>query len=145
MEKIKLKIMLDEGAKMPAFAHDTDACMDLFSNMDAVIKPGEREVVKSGVHIELPNDYEIQVRSKSGLAAKKGVCVLNAPGVIDAGYTGDISAIMINLGKEDYIISKGDKVAQIILAPVLKWDFEQVDSIGTSDRGDAGFGSTGIK
>lgn len=140
-----LKIKLDEGAKMPCYAHDSDACMDIFTNEDAVIKAGEFKVVKTGVHIDIPYGYEIQVRSKSGLAAKYGVSVLNSPGVIDAGYTGEIGVILMNNGKEDFKINLHDKIAQLFFGPVYKFGFELSDDFEDSERGDKGFGSTGAK
>ena len=116
----KLNIKFDEGAKMPTYAHSEDACMDIYSNEDIILKVNEYKVIKTGVYMDVPKGWEIQVRSKSGLAAKHGVFVLNAPGIIDAGYTGEFGVILKNSGYEDYEIKRGDKIAQLALAPVYK-------------------------
>lgn len=141
---MKLKIKLDEGAKMPTYAHLEDACCDVYANENYVLKVNEYKTISTGVHLELPMGWEVQVRSKSGMAAKHGVFVLNAPGIVDAGYTGDLGVILKNAGNEDYEIKKGDKIAQISLHEVTKIEFEIADSLCDSARGEKGFGSTGI-
>lgn len=138
-------ILLEDGAKIPTYAHDTDACMDIYSNEDVIIPKGEYKVVKSGVRVDLPKGWEIQVRSKSGLAAKYGVSVLNSPGTIDAGYTGEIGVILMNNGKEDFKISRYDKIAQICPNKIYKMKFKLANKLAKSQRGEGGFGSTGRK
>ena len=140
----KLKIVLEEGAKAPRYAHEEDACMDIYSNEECIIRSKEYCVVKTGVHIEVPKGYEILIRSRSGLAAKHGIAVLNSPGTIDCGYTGEIGVILINHGKEDFKIERYDRIAQMCLKRVIKTKFELVDTIEDTDRGSKGFGSTGV-
>ncbi len=130
---------------MPTYAHDTDACMDIYSNEDIVIPKGEFRTVKSGVRVDLKKGWEIQVRSKSGLAAKHGVHVLNSPGTIDAGYTGEIGVILINDGNEDFKISRYDKIAQICPNKIYKMKFRLTNKLSKSERGEGGYGSTGRK
>lgn len=140
-----LKIKLDEGAKLPTYAHSEDACCDIYSNEDYVLKVNEYKTIKTGVYMDVPRGWEVQVRSKSGMAAKHGVFVLNAPGIIDAGYTGEFGVILKNLGNEDYEIKKGDKIAQLALVPVYKMKFKKVTELKKTARGNGGFGSTGKK
>ena len=144
MEKIVLNIKLDDGAFIPEYGHETDACMDLRSNCELTLKPGERGLVTTGIHLDIPEGFEVQIRSRSGLALKKGVCVLNAPGIIDAGYTGDIGVILINLGNEDFVVNKGDKVAQMITLPIIKTEYNVVTEITKTKRGECCLGSTGV-
>lgn len=138
-------ILLDDGAKMPTYAHREDACMDIYSNEDTVIEAGTYKVVKTGVRVDLKKGWEIQVRSKSGLAAKYGVSVLNSPGTIDAGYTGEIGVILMNNGNEDFKINRFDKIAQICPNKIYKMKFKLSNKLTKSQRGEGGFGSTGRK
>lgn len=108
------------------------------------IKPFERVMVPTGIFLALPEGYEAQVRPRSGLAAKYGVTVLNTPGTIDADYRGEIKVILINLGSEDFVIQNGDRIAQMIIAPVLQADFVFSENLNDTERGSGGFGSTGI-
>ena len=110
-----------------------------------VLKPLARAVVPTGLYLEIPAGYEVQVRPRSGLAAKKGITVLNAPGTIDADYRGEVCVILVNLSTEDFEIVKGERIAQLVLArhEVIEWD--PTDSLSDSDRGTGGFGSTGLK
>ncbi|MBN2771584.1 MAG: dUTP diphosphatase, partial [Spirochaetes bacterium] len=128
---------------LPEYAHPGDAGMDLFSNEELMLKPGEYRVVKTGITIELPPSTEAQVRPRSGLAAKHGITVLNTPGTIDEGYRGEVGVILINHSKADFHITTGMKIAQMIIAPVVRAEIEEIDQVSDTRRGDGGFGSTG--
>ena len=119
--------------------------MDLRASEAAVIKAGKRGIVGTGIYIELPEGCEAQVRPRSGLALKHGVSVLNAPGTIDSDYRGEIRVILINLGEEDFAIEPGDRIAQMVFAPVVKAELEIVSELGCTERAEGGFGSTGRK
>jgi len=137
----------DDSSVDPTYAYPTDSGFDLYSTEDIYILPLDRELVPTGLHIDIPDGYEIQVRSKSGLALKQGLMVLNSPGTVDAGYTDSIQVILFNTTKKGVEIKKGQKVAQAVLCPVVsgKWiNFKQVEKIKNKDRGNNGFGSTGI-
>lgn len=131
-------------ATLPAYAHASDAGMDVCSVDDLVIPPGGRALVQTGLVFNLPPLWEAQVRPRSGLALKKGVTVLNTPGTIDAGYRGEVGVILANFGSEDFDVKKGDRIAQIVVAPVVQAEVVEVDSIDETDRGGGGFGSTGV-
>ena len=111
---------------------------------NVLLKKGQRTIIPTGLFFEIPQGYEIQVRPRSGLAAKNGVTVLNTPGTIDSDYRGELKVILINLGDEDFEIKSGDRIAQIIVAPVTIGNFIQTDSISVTERGSGGFGSTGV-
>ena len=131
-------------AVLPAYAHPSDAGMDVRSVADLVIPAGGRALVPTGLVAITPPMYEIQVRPRSGLALKHGVTVLNTPGTIDSGYRGEIGVILANFGDREFSVSKGDKVAQLVFAPVVQPEIEETDTIDDTDRGAGGFGSTGI-
>lgn len=128
---------------MPTYAHGTDSGADLYSNEDVVIAPGETKMIDTGLKIALPKGYEGQVRSKSGLAAKSAVHVLNSPGTIDEGYRGPVKVILHNAGKEPFAVENGMKIAQLIIAPYIQAEFAEVAELSDTDRGENGFGSTG--
>jgi len=130
-------------AILPAYAHASDAGMDVRSVADLVIPAGGRALVPTGLVAIIPPMYEIQVRPRSGLALKHGVTVLNTPGTIDSGYRGEIGVILANFGDKDFPVAKGDKVAQLVFAPVVQPEIEETDTIDETDRGAGGFGSTG--
>ena len=131
-------------AVLPAYAHPSDAGMDVRSIDDLIIAPGKRALVHTGLIMALPPLYEAQVRPRSGLALKNGVTVLNTPGTIDSGYRGEIGVILANFGEEDFAVKKGDKIAQIVIAPVTQPMIEETETIDETDRGAGGFGSTGV-
>ena len=131
-------------AVLPAYAHPSDAGMDVRSVTDLVIPAGGRALVPTGLVAIIPPMYEIQVRPRSGLALKHGVTVLNTPGTIDSGYRGEIGVILANFGDKDFSVANGDKVAQLVFAPVVQPEIEETDTIDETDRGAGGFGSTGI-
>ena len=130
-------------AVLPSYAHPSDAGMDLRSVDTLALAPGQRALVHTGLVINLPPMYEAQVRPRSGLALKHGVTVLNTPGTIDSGYRGEIGVILINLGDGAFEIAKGDKIAQLVIAPVTQPEVVETDEVDDTDRGAGGFGSTG--
>ena len=145
MDVIKVKLKAEGGVTPPAYATAGASGMDLRASEAAVIKAGKRGIVGTGIYIELPDGYEAQVRPRSGLAFKHGVTVLNSPGTIDSDYRGEIRVILMNLGEEDFAIEPGDRIAQMVFAPVTKAKLEIVDELGETARAEGGFGSTGRK
>ena len=135
---------IDPSAALPEYAHPGDAGMDVRSVEDRIIPPGGRALVHTGLVMMLPPDAEAQVRSRSGLALKHGVAVLNSPGTIDAGYRGEVGVILVNLGEEPFHVEKGMKIAQIVVAPVVRAEIAETDEVDSTDRGAGGFGSTGV-
>ena len=131
-------------AVMPAYAHASDAGMDVRSVRELVIPPGGRALVPTGLVVNLPAGYEAQVRPRSGLALKAGVTVLNSPGTIDAGYRGEIGGILANFGQDDFKVNVGDRIAQLVIAPVLQPVVVEATEVDSTDRGAGGFGSTGV-
>ena len=131
-------------AVLPAYAHPGDAGMDIRSVDDLEIAPGARALVHTGLVMVLPPGWEAQVRPRSGLALKHGVTVLNTPGTIDAGYRGEVGVILANLGDAPFAVKKGDRIAQVVVAPVTTAAIEETDVVDDTDRGGGGFGSTGV-
>ncbi|HQS71158.1 MAG: deoxyuridine 5'-triphosphate nucleotidohydrolase [Novosphingobium sp. 28-62-57] len=132
-----------EGLPLPAYATDGAAGMDVVAAEDLDLAPGARHAVATGLSIAIPAGYEIQVRPRSGLALKHGVTVPNTPGTIDSDYRGELKVIMINLGHESFSIRRGDRVAQLVLAPVTRGTWLEVEELDATARGEGGFGSTG--
>ena len=132
-------------ARLPRYMTEQAAGMDLYAVLDddLVLSPGQRVMVPTGIAIALPSGYEAQVRPRSGLAVKHGVTLVNSPGTIDADYRGEISVIMINHGQTDFIISDGERIAQMIIAPVSRCNWNLVENLEDSERGSGGFGHTG--
>ena len=131
-------------AVLPAYAHPSDAGMDVKSVDELVIPVGKRALVHTGLVMMLPPGYEAQVRSRSGLALKHGVTVLNSPGTIDSGYRGEVGVILANFGDAPFAVAKGDKVAQLVIAPVTQPEIVESSEVDETDRGTGGFGSTGV-
>lgn len=131
-------------AVLPAYAHLSDAGMDLRSVADLTIPRGGRALVPTGLVALLPLGYEAQVRPRSGLALKQGVTVLNTPGTIDSGYRGEIGVILANFGEAAFAVKKGDRIAQLVIAPVTQPQIVEADVLDATDRGAGGFGSTGV-
>ena len=131
-------------AALPSYAHPSDAGMDVRSVEDLTIAPGRRALVHTGLVMLLPPMYEAQVRPRSGLALKSGITVLNTPGTIDSGYRGEVGVILVNLGDTDFQVKKGDRVAQIVIAPVVQAQVVETSEVDETDRGAGGFGSTGV-
>ncbi len=143
---MKVKInRLNPQAKMPHYAHPEDAGLDLYSVEAQEIPPGEARLIKTGISIELPSGTEAQVRPRSGLALKHSITVLNTPGTIDAGYRGEIGVLLINHGRHLFQITVGMKIAQMIIAPLIQAELEEVTELTDSARGAGGFGSTGLR
>jgi len=144
---MKVRIINRSGNELPQYATALAAGMDVRAANEepVVLAPMQRAVVPTGLYLEIPAGYEVQVRPRSGLAAKKGVTVLNAPGTIDADYRGEVCVILVNLGSEDFVIEKGERIAQLVLARYERIEWEPSDSLEASERGAGGFGSTGIK
>ena len=131
-------------ASLPAYARPGDAGMDLRSVDELVIPRGGRALVHTGLVMQLPPMFEAQVRPRSGLALKSGVTVLNTPGTIDSGYRGEVGVILANFGDADFKVSKGDRIAQLVVAPVTQAEVVEVSEVDETDRGAGGFGSTGV-
>ena len=129
---------------LPSYATSGSAGMDIRAAEDLVITPGQRGLVGSGFAFAIPHGYEIQVRPRSGLALKKGVSIPNTPGTIDSDYRGELKVILINHGQEDFVIQRGDRIAQIVIAPVQRGILKEVDRLDETARGEGGFGSTGV-
>jgi len=137
---------LHEDAIIPEYAHESgDSGMDVFSVDPVYISVGERVLVKTGISVEVPVGYEVQVRPKSGLALKQGVTVLNTPGTVDANYRGELGVILINHGSIDVVLEKGKKIAQIVVTKVERAEIEVVEELSDTERGEGGFGSTGLE
>jgi dUTP pyrophosphatase len=144
---MKVKIINKSDHPLPNYETLESAGMDLRSNIktDITLKPNQRAIVPTGIFIALPKGYEAQVRSRSGLAAKYGVTVLNSPGTIDADYRGEIGVILINFSENDFIIKNGDRIAQIVIAKHERTIWEECNDLSKTKRGSGGFGSTGQK
>lgn len=137
--------VLAAGLEPPAYAYPGDAGADLRSSVDLVIEPGERAVVPCGIALALPEGYAGFVLPRSGLAAKHGVSIANAPGLIDSGYRGEVCAILVNLDpREPFAVHAGDRIAQLVVMPVPRASFSAVDGLSATDRGAGGFGSSGV-
>jgi dUTP pyrophosphatase len=132
-----------EGLELPAYATEGAAGMDVLSAEDVTLAPGARHAVATGLAVAIPHGFEIQVRPRSGLALKHGVTVPNTPGTIDSDYRGELKVIMINHGDAEFEIRRGDRIAQLVLAPVVQATWLKVDELDETARGEGGFGSTG--
>ncbi|HYU94602.1 MAG TPA: dUTP diphosphatase [Sphingomicrobium sp.] len=132
-----------EGLPAPAYATDGAAGLDVVAAEDVTLAPGQRHAVATGFAIAIPEGYEVQVRPRSGLALKHGVTCLNTPGTIDHDYRGEVKVILANLGSDPFDVRRGERIAQLVPAPVLKANFVEVDVLGETARGAGGFGSTG--
>lgn len=143
MNMILRIIRIKSDAITPKYAHADDSGMDLHSTDEAVIEPNESKLIKTGIKLELPPNTEAQIRPRSGLALKNGISVLNTPGTIDEGYRGEIGVILINHSKKSFSVSKGMRIAQMIIAPIIRPIIEEVKDLSNTERGSGGFGSTG--
>ena len=146
MNKINIKCVASPGAVVPVYKTEGAAGADVCALLEApvTIPAGKFAMLPTGLYFEIPQGYEIQVRPRSGLAAKNGITVLNTPGTIDSDYRGELRVILINLGEQDFTINNGDRIAQIIVSPVTTADFTLTDSLSDTQRGEKGFGSTGV-
>ena len=150
MSKLLLKVKRLPHAKslpLPSYATPHSSGLDLRAAIEEpiTVKPLERVLIPTGLILEIPEGYEGQVRPRSGLALKKGLTVLNAPGTIDADYRGEVKVILINLGKEEVVIEPGERIAQLVIAPVQRVEVIEVEELTPTERGEGGFGSTGTK
>jgi len=142
-----VKIVNKGNQPLPEYATPQSAGMDLRANIDEPITlaPLERKLIPTGLHIALPKGYEAQVRPRSGLALKKGITVLNSPGTVDADYRGDVGVILINLSNEPFVIEPGERIAQMVVGKFEQVEWELVDNLDETERGDGGFGHSGVK
>lgn len=142
-----VKIINKSKNDLPSYGTTASAGMDLraFLEEDIILKPLERAMIPTGLHIELPNGFEAQIRPRSGLAAKNGITVLNTPGTIDADYRGEIKVILINLSNTDFIVTNGERICQMVINKFEQIKFELVTQLSDTERGEGGFGSTGVK
>ncbi|MBR7130426.1 MAG: dUTP diphosphatase [Lentisphaeria bacterium] len=145
MAEIKIEVLPGCEEMFPVKAHEDDAAYDLRSREDKVLIPGKSTLVAAGFKMELPLGYEAQIRPRSGLALKHSLMLTNSPGTIDAGYRGEVGVIMYNAGEEDFAISRGDRIAQMVIAKLPEVELIKVKELSGSDRGAGGFGSTGRK
>ena len=144
---IKIKIVNKGNQPLPEYATPQSAGVDLRANIDEPVelKPLSRALIPTGLHIALPEGYEAQIRPRSGLAIKKGITCLNTPGTIDADYRGDIGVILINLSAETFVVNPGDRIAQMIINKFEQAEFELVEELDETERGEGGYGHTGVK
>jgi len=144
---MKIEIINNSQHELPQYATPQSAGLDLRANLteSVTLKPLERRLIPTGLHIALPEGYEAQVRPRSGLAYKKGVTVLNAPGTIDADYRGDIGVILINMSNEYFVVENGERIAQLVIARYDQAEWISVQELSETNRGEGGFGSTGVK
>lgn len=142
-----VKIINKSNHPLPSYETIASAGMDIraYITHPVIIKPMQRAIIKTGLYLELPIGTEAQVRPRSGLAIKKGITVLNSPGTIDADYRGEVGVILINLSSEDFVVENGARIAQLVLAKHDRAQWQQVDQLSSTDRGEGGFGSTGVK
>ena len=147
MEKVTVKIKMLEDCSdlMPKKAHSDDAAFDIRSRVEMDLEPGVPHLVPTGIFMEFPNGYEAQIRPRSGLAAKHAITIPNSPGTIDAGYRGEVKVIMLNAGKEAFHITRGDRVAQMLINKLPEVEIIEVKELSDTVRGEGGFGSTGKK
>jgi dUTP pyrophosphatase len=148
MKKVLIK-KLEHGQDLPLPNYETiaSAGMDIRAALEApiILKPGERKLIPTGLQMALPEGFEAQIRPRSGLAIRNGITMLNSPGTIDADYRGEVKVIAINHSEEEFEINHGDRIAQMVIAPVTKFPVVEVDELDETDRGDGGFGSTGVR
>jgi dUTP pyrophosphatase len=145
MSNIKVKIINQSPHPLPAYATEGSAGVDLRANLSGPVElqPMERQMIPTGIYIELPPGYEAQVRPRSGLAARHGITCLNSPGTVDSDYRGELKVILINLSSEVQVLHPGDRIAQLVVAPVVRVVWEEAEEIGVTDRNTGGFGHTG--
>ena len=145
MERVTVKILkLVDSATLPTYAHEDDSGMDLCAIATTDIEPGKTALIRTGIAIEIPMGTEAQVRPRSGLALKHAITVLNTPGTVDASYRGEIGVVLINHGQKSFRVEPGMKIAQMVIAPILRADLQEVDQLSDTDRGKGGYGSTGV-
>ena len=150
MEKLNnrvcVRVVRKTNQQLPAYETELSAGMDIRAELDSsvVLSAGSRTLIPTGLYLEIPPGYEVQVRPRSGLAYKRGLTVLNAPGTIDADYRGELGILLVNTSREEQTIEPGERIAQLVISPVYRVEWLEVDKLGETDRGSGGFGSTGI-
>ncbi len=144
---IKIQVVNRGRQQLPQYATPLSAGMDLRANLDEpiVLRPMQRHLIPTGLHIALPAGFEAQIRPRSGLALKKGITVLNSPGTIDADYRGEVMVLLINLSNEDFVVNDGERIAQMIIARHEQGEFQLVEQLDETERGEGGYGHTGVK
>lgn len=144
---LKIQVINKGHQPLPQYATPQSAGMDLRANLEEpiILRPLERRLIPTGLHIALPVGYEAQVRPRSGLALKKGITVLNSPGTIDADYRGEVGVLLINLSQEDFVVNDGERIAQMVIARHEQGEFEAVEVLDETERGEGGYGHTGVK
>ncbi|MEQ1788892.1 MAG: dUTP diphosphatase [Rickettsiales bacterium] len=148
MTQIKItKLAHGADLPLPAYASEQAAGADLIAAIDgeATLKPFARQLIPAGIALALPAGFEAQIRPRSGLALKNGITILNSPGTIDADYRGEIKVLLVNLGQEDFVVMRGMRIAQLVIAPVAKVQWQEVEALDDTQRSENGFGSTGLK
>ena len=148
MNICKIKILAEKGVKLPSYqtsgSAGADICAFIPDGSKIVIKPMQRFMVPTGIKMAIPEGFEVQIRPRSGLAAKNGITCLNTPGTIDSDYRGEVKVILVNLGNEPFTVNNGDRIAQLVAAPVTQGVFVQAETLSDTSRGEGGFGSTGV-
>ena len=144
---IKINVVNKGHQQLPAYATPQSAGMDLRANIEepVVLHPMERKLIGTGLHIALPEGYEAQIRPRSGLAVKHGITVLNSPGTVDADYRGEVMVLLINLSDKDFVVNDGERIAQMVIAKHEQGDFIEVEVLDETERGEGGYGHTGVK
>lgn len=144
---LKIQVINKGHQPLPQYATPQSAGMDLRANLEEpiILRPLERRLIPTGLHIALPAGYEAQVRPRSGLALKKGITVLNSPGTIDADYRGEVGVLLINLSQDDFVVNDGERIAQMVIARHEQGEFETVEVLDETERGEGGYGHTGVK
>ncbi|MHA4989519.1 dUTP diphosphatase [Cetobacterium somerae] len=145
MENVIVKLVLENGVELPKYMTEGAAGMDVKANIteSVTLKTLERKLIPTGIKMEIPSGYEVQVRPRSGLALKHGITLVNTPGTIDSDYRGEVGVILINLSNEEFIVNPGERIGQLVLQKVYKMEFEKVDELSTTVRAEGGFGHTG--
>ncbi len=143
---VRVRVVRTTNQQLPAYETELSAGMDVRAELDSpkVLNPGARTLIPTGLYMEIPPGYEVQVRPRSGLAYKRGLTVLNAPGTIDADYRGELGVLLFNTSNESQAIEPGERIAQLVVSPVYRIEWVEVDELGKTDRGSGGFGSTGV-
>lgn len=144
---VQIKVVNKGNQPLPKYQTSQSAGMDLRANIDApvLIKPLDRKLIPTGLHIALPEGYEAQIRPRSGLVIKNGITIINTPGTIDPDYRGDVGVILVNISNEDFVVQPGDRIAQMVINKFEQAKFEVVEELDETERGEGGYGHTGIK
>lgn len=145
MEKVIVKLVLENGVELPKYMTEGAAGMDVKANISEAVtlKTLERKLIPTGIKMEIPYGYEVQVRPRSGLALKHGITLVNTPGTIDSDYRGEVGVILINLSNEEFVVNPGERIGQLVLQKVYKMEFQEVEELSTTVRAEGGFGHTG--